>query len=661
MAIEKEKLIEMYRTMVRIRAFEERAAKEFAMGNIPGHAHLYTGEEAVATGACANLRPDDYVVSTHRGHGHLIAKGGKTDRMMAEIFGKKTGYCKGKGGTMHIADTDIGMLGANGIVGAGITIAGGAALSAQKRQSGQVTVCFFGDGATNTSRFHEGLNLAACLNLPVVYVIENNSYAITVRISYACKIANISDRAAAYGIPGVTIDGNDVIAVYEAVKEAVDRARKGLGPSLIECKTYRWHGHFTGDPQIYRTKEEVEEWKKRDPIPMFRKKLVKMGLFTEGAADKINREMDEEIEKAVAFAQESPFPAPEETLCDVYTVSGPVTLITDETKTRKGVTKEVTFLQAINEAVDEEMQRDPSMLIIGEDVRAWGAPRGEFRGLFDKYGADRVIDTPISETAILGAAIGAAATGMRPIANIMYANFLGVCGDELINQLTKMRYMFGGKIELPVTIMSYCGAGASGGAQHSNNLYGWLLAVTGLKIVVPSTPYDAKGLLKSAIRENNPAIFLYHQLLMSRRRSEITEEEYTIPLGKADVKKEGRDVTVVAIGLMVHRALSAAEKLQENDISVEIIDPRTLVPLDKPAIIDSVKKTGRLVIMDEEPVTGSAAGEIAAVIADEAFDFLDAPVKRVCAPDTPVPFSSALEKFWMPDEEDLIKTINEIM
>jgi len=661
MAKDEEKLREMYRTMILIRAFEERVAKEFAMGNIPGHAHLYTGEEAVATGSCASLRPDDYVVSTHRGHGHLIAKGGRTDKMMAEIFGKKTGYCKGKGGTMHIADTDIGMLGANGIVGAGITIAGGAALSAQKRGTSQVTICFFGDGATNTSRFHEGLNLAACLNLPVVYIIENNNYAITVHINYACKITNIGDRAAAYGIPGVTVDGNDVLAVHEAVGKAIDRAREGGGPSLIECKTYRWHGHYTGDPQIYRTKQEVAEWKKRDPIPMFRKKLVKMGLFTQKDAAKIEQEMDEEIEKAVQFAKESPSPMPEDTLEDVYTVSESGASVVDEEITRKGVMQEVTFLQAIRDAVDEEMQRDSNIIVIGEDVRAWGAPRGEFRGLFDKYGVERVIDTPISETAILGAAIGAAATGIRPIANIMYASFLGVCGDELINQLTKMKYMFGGKIELPVTIMSYCGAGASGGAQHSNNLFGWLMSVTGLKIVVPSTPYDAKGLLKSAIRENNPTIFLYHHLLMTRRKSEIPKEEYTIPLGKADVKREGKDVTVVAIGLMVNRALAAAAKLQENNISVEVVDPRTLVPLDKQVIIDSVKKTGRLVIIDEEPVTGSAAGEIAAVIADEAFGFLNAPIKRVCAPDTPIPFSSILEEFWMPDEKDLIKTITEIM
>jgi len=325
--------------------------------------------------------------------------------------------------------------------------------------------------------------------------------------------------------------------------------------------------------------------------------------------------------------------------------------------------REITYIRAITEAVDEEMARDLTVFLIGEDVRALGAPRGEFKGLFDKYGPERVVDTPISETAILGSAIGAAVTGMRPIANIMYANFLGVCGDELINQLTQMRYMFGGKIKVPVTIVSYSGGGFSAAAQHSKTLYGWLMAVTGLKIVAPSTPYDLKGLLKSAIREDNPTIVLYHQLLMRRDiKSEIPEDEYTIPLGKADIKREGSDVTVVAIALMVHRALAAAAKLQEEkSISIEVVDPRTLVPLDKQTIIDSVKKTGRLVIMDEEPKTGSVAAEIAAVVADEAFDFLDAPIKRVCAPDTPIPFSPALEKLWMPDEEDLIQAITEII
>jgi pyruvate dehydrogenase E1 component alpha subunit len=318
MAIEKEKLIDMYRVMLRIRVFENRVYKEFAAGNIGGFVHLYAGEEAIATGACATLRTDDYITSTHRGHGHVIAKGGKTDRMMAELYGKKTGYNKGKGGSMHIADPDIGVLGASGIVAAAIPIAGGAALSAKMRGTDQVTICFFGDGACNTSRFHEGVNLASIWKLPIVYVIENNVYAESTPISYAANIPNIADRAAAYGIPGKTVDGNDVLAVYEAVGEAVARAKKGEGPTLVECKTCRHYGHYEGDTQTYRTKREIEECKKRDPIPRFRKKLVEMGVFTEKDADKIDQEINEEIEEAVKFAEESPLPAPEETLEDVY-------------------------------------------------------------------------------------------------------------------------------------------------------------------------------------------------------------------------------------------------------------------------------------------------------------------------------------------------------
>ena len=318
MAIEKEKLISMFRTMVKIRCFEERVAKEFKEGHIPGFLHLYIGEEAIATGACANLRPDDYITSTHRGHGHVIAKGGKTAPMMAELYGKKTGYNKGKGGSMHIADVTIGILGANAIVGAGIPIAGGAALSAKLRGTDQVAICFMGDGATNTSRFHEGVNLASILELPIVYVIENNEYAESTHVSYAMKAPTIAERAAAYGIPGKTVDGYDVRAVYEAVAEAVTRARKGEGPTLIECKACRQHGHFEGDPQVYRTKEELDECKKKDPIPRFKKELIEMGVLTEKEVDDVYREMDEEMEKAVKFAEESPLPEPEEALIGVY-------------------------------------------------------------------------------------------------------------------------------------------------------------------------------------------------------------------------------------------------------------------------------------------------------------------------------------------------------
>ena len=319
MAVDKELLLDMYTRMKTIRAFETKVAELFAAGKIPGFVHLYVGEEAVAVGVCANLRPDDYITSTHRGHGHLIAKGGDLKLMMAELFGKRTGYCKGKGGSMHIADVDLGILGANGIVGGGIPIATGAALALKYKGTDNVVACFFGDGAANQGTFHEGLNMASIWKLPVVYVCENNMYAISFSQKKSMNVPDIAERAKAYDIPGVVVDGNDVIAVYEAANEAVKRARAGEGPTLIECKTYRHRGHFEGDPTTYRSAEEVEEWKKKDPIARLEKRLMEMGYLTEEDKKKIEADINARIEEAVRFAEESPFPSPEELLEDVYT------------------------------------------------------------------------------------------------------------------------------------------------------------------------------------------------------------------------------------------------------------------------------------------------------------------------------------------------------
>ncbi|MFQ5987392.1 MAG: alpha-ketoacid dehydrogenase subunit beta, partial [Dehalococcoidia bacterium] len=309
-----------------------------------------------------------------------------------------------------------------------------------------------------------------------------------------------------------------------------------------------------------------------------------------------------------------------------------------------------------------ELARDPTVFLLGEDVGAYGGILGQTTGLYGKYGPDRLRDTPISESAILGAAEGAAATGMRPVPEIMFCDFLGVCMDDVLNQASKTRYMLGGQVKFPMVIRTLCGAGIGAAAQHSQCLESLFMHIPGVKVVLPSTPYDAKGLLKSAIRDDSLVIFFEHKLLiLMPLTGEVPEEEYTIPLGKADIKREGKDVTVVTTGLMVHRALAAAATLQEKGVSIEVVDPRTLAPLDKQTILDSVKKTGRLVLFTEECKTGSSASEIAAIVAEEAFDSLDAPIKRVNAPDTPVPFSAVLEKFYMPDEEDLIKAINEII
>lgn len=318
MDLSNELLLNLYVTMNKIRAFESRVAELFAEGKIPGFVHLYVGEEAVATGVCANLTDKDYITSTHRGHGHLIAKGGKLQLMMAELFGRSTGYCRGKGGSMHIADLDLGIMGANGIVGGGPPLASGAALACQYLGTSNVAVCFFGDGAANQGTTHEAMNLATCWKLPVVFVNENNMYGISSCTINSMCVPNVADRAAAYDMPGVTIDGNDVIAVYEAASEAVKRARDGLGPSLIECKTYRHRGHFEGDPCVYRKKEEVEEWMERDPIPRFETKLIEMKVITQEKADEIKAGLKSEVAEAERFAADSPLPDVSDLLTDVY-------------------------------------------------------------------------------------------------------------------------------------------------------------------------------------------------------------------------------------------------------------------------------------------------------------------------------------------------------
>ncbi len=319
MALEKEQLIDLYKTMVRIRYFDERANTEFKAARIPGNVHQYVGQEAIAAGACAALRPDDYIASNHRGHGHAIAKGVSIDRMMAELFGRSTGTNRGRVGSMHIADWDAGHLGAQPIVGDGIPIATGAALALKMKGTDRVVLCFFGDGATNTGRFHEGVNLGAIWKLPVIYIIENNGWGMNVSVEHSCNLTNLADRAVAYGIPGVIVDGNDPIAVYETVSEAVARARKGEGPTLVECKTFRLLGHHSTDAQQYRPKEDIEESWRKEPIKRFRERLVKMGILTEKQAEQINAEILGEIDRAVKFAEESPPPMPTEVWENIYT------------------------------------------------------------------------------------------------------------------------------------------------------------------------------------------------------------------------------------------------------------------------------------------------------------------------------------------------------
>lgn len=649
----KQELLKLYDLMLRLRKFEEEVSVQFANGSIPGFVHLYTGQEAVAVGACASLRQDDYITSTHRGHGHLIAKGGDLNKMMAELYGKDTGYCRGRGGSMHIVDVGLGILGANGIVGAGTQIAAGAGLSSKVLNNGKVVVCFFGDDATTEGMFHESMNLASVWDLPVVFVCENNLYGQFTPYAKHSKVADVAEKAKAYGMPGVIVDGNDVMAVKAATDKAVERARAGKGPTLIECKTYRWHGHYEGDVYSYRNEEEIEQWKQKCPISNFRAKLVAEGIATEAELNAIEESVDNAIKEAINFAEESPSPDPSTVTHNVF-----VTENQPDKPLPKGETEENTLAMTIQETLREEMARDPSVVVLGEDV-ATGI-FGATAGLAQEFGENRVLDTPISENIIAGAAVGAAMTGLRPVAEIEFGDFLTCCMDPIINQAAKLRFMTAGQVKVPLVIRTNVGAGFSAAAQHSQSLEALFMHIPGLIVAVPSTPRDAKGLLRTAIRSDNPVLF-FESKTMYFNSGEVPKEEYTIPFGKADIKRAGKDVTVVALLAMVPKALGVAERLQNDGISIEVIDPRTLAPLDKETIINSVKKTGRLVIAEEGCLTGGFGAEVAAIVAKEAFDYLDAPIERVAALDTPVPFAPPLEQSVIPDEDKLEAAIRNAM
>lgn len=651
-----EKLEEIYTTMRRIRSFEERTAELFQEGLVKGTAHSYIGEEAIASAVGAILRDDDYMASNHRGHGHCIAKGAQLDRMMAELMGRDTGYCHGLGGSMHIADMNLNILGANGIVGAAMPLSCGTALAAKLRGSDQVVVAFFGDGGSNQGIFHESLNLASVWKLPVLFICENNQYALSTSYKRTTSAAQISDRAIGYQVPGVTIDGNDAVEVYNVVEEAVARARAGDGPTLIEALTYRWGQHSLranlNDP---RPEKELEAWMERDPMKLIEKALLDTKAATRKRITAINDGIDSEVASAVQFGKDSPEPsvtmmeaavyAPHAT----YTEPGPNT------------DRELSFTEALNEALAQEMARDDKVFVMGEDVGETGGIFTVTKGLIDKFGEERVRDTPISEATFVGAGVGAAIAGMRPVVELQIFDFVALTMDMLVNQAAKFRYMLGGGPNVPLVVRGPQGGGIRMAAQHSQSLEAWFTHVPGLVVVAPSTPYDAKGLLIAAIRDNNPVIFLETKLAYVGAGGPVPEELYAIPIGKADIKREGTDVTVVATMAMVPRALTAATQLAREGISVEVVDPRTLRPLDEETILESVRKTNRLVIVHEAWTNGGFGAEVSAMVVEQAFDYLDAPIQRVGARNVPMPYNDALEVEVIPSIERIANAIRGVM
>ena len=646
-------LAKLLRTMLTIRLTEEELARCHQRGLIHGACHTYVGQEAIATGVCANLDIKDSVFSTHRGHGHALAKGMPPAELMAELFGRSTGCSRGRGGSMHIFSPEIGMMGTSGIVGPCILQACGGGYSSKILGNKTVGVAFFGDGAVNNGAFHEGLNMAAIWKLPVLFICENNQFATEVPFAYSSGIPDVGRRAANYGIAGIEVDGNDVLAVHQAAQEAVTRAKAGLGPTLIECKTYRTRAHAEGMGDFtYRTREAVEEWKKLCPIERLKSRMIAEFDFTSSAIEQIEAEVADLVKQGRDFAESSPRPDPATATDHVYS---PISLSIDEPAPNAN-DRSITFAQATLEALTEAMEADPNIFVMGEGI---GVRGGNFRttaGLFDRFGPARLCDTPICERGFVGLACGAAMTGTRPVIDFMFADFVLDSIGEIFNQIAKIQYMSSGRLTMPVLLRGCIGIGHSAATHHSGSYYGMYAQVPGLVVVVPSSARDAKGLMRTALKENDPVVFLEHREIL-QAKGPVPEGDYSIPFGKASVVRSGKDLTIVALAKMVHLAQKVAEDFAAKGVSLEIIDPRTVLPLDTKTILQSVQKTGRLLIIDEAPPSCGFAAEVAARVSDAGFDFLDAPIKRLCGTFAPTPYSPELEAVMVPTANDITQAI----
>lgn len=654
-------LLSLYRTMQVIRQTEEELAHCHQRGLIHGACHTYVGQEAIAAGVCAHLTSDDPVFSTHRGHGHALAKGLAPRVLMAELFGRATGCSHGRGGSMHLFAPEIGMMGTSGIVSPCILQACGGGYSAKLLKSGRVAVAFFGDGAVNNGAFHEGLNMASIWKLPVVFICENNQFATEVPFAYSSGHPRVGSRGAIYGIPGFELDGNDVLEIHRVAGEAIQRARSGGGPSLIECRTYRTRPHAEGMGDFgYRTREEVEEWKKRCPIARLRESAVMDNGFGK-EFDAIDAEVRQLVQEAREFADSSPPPDPTTATQHVYATprsaaeSGP-----PPPPVPGSAARQITFSQAAWEALSHEMARNPRIFVLGEGIGKRGGNFLTTKGLYDLYGPERLCDTPICERGFVGLACGAAMTGTRPVVDFMFADFVLDAFGEIANQIAKMQYMSSGRLKMPVLLRGCIGIGHSAATHHSGSYYGLFGQIPGLRVAVPSTPYDVKGLLTTALRADDPVVFLEHREIL-QIKGPVPEGDYEIAFGQARVIREGQDCTVVALARMVHQVLSVCDDLQRQGVSVELIDPRTLSPLDTKTILQSVSKTGRLLIVDEAPGPYGFSAGIAALVVEHGFDDLDAPIRQLTGDRCPTPYSPVLEQAVIPGPQSILAAVQELM
>lgn len=680
----------LWREMLRMRRFEARCVELYQAQKIKGFLHLYDGEEAVAAGVMSALEPRDAVVATYREHGQALARGLPMRELLAEMLGQVEGCCRGRGGSMHIFDRTRRFFGGNAIVGAGLPLATGIALADLRLRPGAVTACFFGEGAVAEGAFHESLNLAALWQLPLLFVCENNGYAMGVPLAVGESQPEIFRKAAAYRIEAEAVDGMDPVAVAVVARRAVEKLRAGQGPYLLECRTYRFRAHSMFDAQSYRSREEVEAWRERDPVARMRAWLQASHQVSAAELAAIEAEVEAEIDQAQAWAeagspepladlerfvlmdsvvQEEPLaavaagvnglvsPSQAESLPPSTTAS---TVLPPSPPATPAASERITYREACRQAIRDALRADPRVLLLGEDVARYGGCYAVSKGLLDEFGPERIVDTPLAENGIVGAGIGAAVAGLRPIVEVMTCNFSLLALDPIVNGAATLAHMSGGQFAVPLVLRMATGGGRQLAAQHSHSFEGWFAHVPGLKVLAPATVEDARHMLAAALADPNP-VLLFEHIMLYASEDALDPSVTAVDIERAKVRRPGGDVTIATYGWSLAKCLQAARQLASEGMEAEVIDLRVLRPLDSGRVIESLRKTHRLVIVDEGWKSGSISAELAARIAEEALYELDAPVRRICSRELPVPYAEHLETASLPQVVDIVDAVRALL
>jgi 2-oxoisovalerate dehydrogenase E1 component len=598
------------------------------------------GQEAIAVGSTTALGPGDYILPLHRNLGVFTARKLPLARLFAQWQGKKSGYTKGRDRSFHFGAPDKRIIGMISHLGAMLGVADGLGLAAKLDGTQDIALVYSGDGGTSEGDFHEALNVAAVWDLPVIFLIENNGYGLSTPSSEQFRMKSFLDKAPGYGIEGVQVDGNNVLEVYTTVKRLADSLRQRPRPILLEAMTFRMRGHEEASGVKYVPKELFELWGKKDPVDNYQRYLLEIGVLDDAAVQETRRRMKEAIEAAweAVFAEGELSPNLEEELGDVHAPSTwEVTLPRRSTSVKR-------FVDALSDGLAEAMEHDPKLVLMGQDIAEYGGAFKVTDGFVKRFGKARVRNTPLCESAILGASLGLAIAGRPSVVEMQFADFVACGFNQIVNNLAKTHYRWAQPVN--VTVRMPTGAGTAAGPFHSQSNEAWFAHVAGLKVLYPATPHDAKGLIAAAVLEPNPVIFFEHKQLYRSVEGEVPEGYYTLPIGVGRVAHPGKRLTVVTYGAGVHWAVEAAE--QRGDDAVEVIDLRSLLPWDKDLVFSSVRKTNRCLVLHEDTLFGGLGGEIAATIGEELFEYLDAPVSRLGAIDTPVPFNPQLEKQFLP-------------